>query len=107
MVNRIIITSIAAACLVSACAHHQVIVPDPNQVGLKEPISSTATAFKGGMKRVVVDCDTDILTEVSVHQNLSQSLISIVTLGTVWPLDFEYQCGKPKIQEPGSLDDEE
>jgi len=107
MHKRIIIGIIGVSSLIPACAHHQIIVSIPNPTGDKETVNSTVTAFQGGMHREVVDCDTNILTEVSIHQNLSQTLINVVTLGTVWPLEIEYQCGKPEIEELGSMDDGE
>ncbi|MEP3892670.1 MAG: hypothetical protein ABJN52_01590 [Litorimonas sp.] len=91
---------------ISACTHHQVIVPISNPTGDMIVENSTATIFKGGKHTLVTECDTSIINEVSINPNVFQSLIHVVSLGTVSPLTIEYQCGKP-ISDIGSLDDEE
>lgn len=101
-----ILATILPTIILAGCAHHQVIVPISNPTGDKVRQPSTVSSLKGGMYRLVAECDTDILNEVSIHQNISQSFINIFTLGIISPIEIEYQCGKPKISKLGSLDDE-
>lgn len=95
------------ATFLSGCTHHQVIVPISNSTGKPVETVHTATLFKGGKNVLVAkECDTNILDEVSIDTNIFHSLVNVVTLGTVSPLNITYICGKP-LSTVGSMDDEE
>jgi uncharacterized lipoprotein YajG len=84
---------IAALTLLSGCAEHRLIVPQPNPTGAPIMVSSNAFAFGAVQKRNVAKCDTNIIDEVRVHQNLGQALATVLTLGIYMPTSIEYVCG--------------
>lgn len=84
---------IAVLTLLSGCAQHRLIVPRPNPTGAPITVNSAAIAFGTVQKRNVAKCDTNILDEVRVHQNLGQALATVLTLGIYMPTTIEYVCG--------------
>lgn len=98
------ISLIIMCLLVASCAQHRLVVERPNPVDAPHSVNSTAYAFGTVQKRTVAQCDTNIIDEVRVHQNLGQALISVLTLGIVMPTKIEYQCGGVPSEE-GSTDD--
>ena len=84
-----------AACLaVTGCAQHRLVVARPNPTGEPVVADSTAYAFGTVQPRTVAECNTNLIDEVRVHQNLGQALISVITLGIVMPTRIEYLCAK-------------
>jgi hypothetical protein len=97
-------TAILASCLILAgCAQHRLIVPQPNPTGAPIMVKSDAFAFGTVQRRTVVKCDTNIIDEVRVHQNLGQALATVLTLGIYMPATIEYVCGNVPNAE-GSTD---
>ncbi|HEV7234001.1 MAG TPA: hypothetical protein VGN36_07120 [Sphingorhabdus sp.] len=94
---------LAAALLLSGCAQHRLIVPEPNPTGAPVTIQSDAFAFGTVQRRTVVKCDTNIIDEVRVHQNIGQALVTVLTLGIYMPATIEYVCGNIPNEE-GSTD---
>jgi hypothetical protein len=105
------LSAITALTLLSGCAEHRLVVPRPNPTGEPQLINSAALAFGLGQKRTVagcrskvdgeiverpdchiVGCNTNLIDEVRVKQNLGQSLVSLVTLGFYMPTTIEYVC---------------
>jgi Bor protein len=84
---------IAALAMLSGCAEHRLIVPRPNPTGAPVTLNSNALAFGAVQKRNVVNCDTNIIDEVRVKQNLGQALATVLTLGAYMPTTIEYVCG--------------
>ena len=70
-------------------------VPESNPVGTMQTETNVASALKGGKDRLVVDCDTNIINEVSIEPTWLHSLVHVGTLGLISPLEISYQCGKP------------
>jgi Bor protein len=94
---------LAALALLSGCAQHRLVVPRPNPTGAPLTVNSKAFAFGTVQPRNVAKCDTNIIDEVRVHQNLGQSLVSVLTLGIYMPTTIEYVCGNVPNSE-GSTD---
>lgn len=104
--------AILASCLILAgCAEHRIVVPRPNPTGEPQLVHSAAVGLGLGQKRTVagcrtkvngeivdrpdchtVTCNTNVLDEVRVKQNLGQSLVSVLTLGFYMPTTIEYVC---------------
>lgn len=86
---------VAAACLVSGCVTHQLIVANPNPTD-DQPAAVDSNGFGFGIvqRRNVADCDTNLLDEVRVRQTLAQALATVLTLGLWMPTQIEYRCAK-------------
>jgi Bor protein len=87
------LSAFAAMALLSGCAEHRLIVPRPNPTGAPISVNSNAVAFGTVQKRNVVNCDTNIIDEVRVKQNLGQAIATVLTLGIYMPTTIEYVCG--------------
>ena len=92
-----------SAPLLGGCAQHRLIVPQPNPTGTPITVNSDAFAFGTVQRRTVVKCDTNIIDEVRVHQNIGQALVTVLTLGIYMPTTIEYVCGNIPNAE-GSTD---
>jgi hypothetical protein len=86
--------ALLALTLLSGCAQHRIIVQRPNPTGQPVTVFSTAYAFGTVQPITATKCNTNLLSEVRVHQNLGRSLASVLTLGIVNPLKIEYVCAK-------------
>jgi Bor protein len=89
--------------LLGGCGQHRLIVPQPNPTGAPIIVNSDSFAFGTVQRRTVVKCDTNIIDEVRVHQNIGQALITVLTLGIYMPTTIEYVCGNIPNAE-GSTD---
>jgi hypothetical protein len=89
-----IYSAVLVLTLLSGCAQHRIIVQTPNPTGQPVTVNSTAYAFGTVQPITAAQCNTNLLNEVRVHQNLGQSLVSVLTLGIVNPLKIEYICAK-------------
>jgi hypothetical protein len=93
------ITTISCALLVlsaltlSGCAEHRLVVQRPNPGAPPATVESAALGWGASQRRNVAECDSNIIDEVRVKQNLGQSLISVLTLGFYMPTTIEYVCG--------------
>ena len=95
--------------LLAGCGEHRLVVPRPNPTGELQKVESAAVAFGLGQKRTVagcrtkvdgeiverpdcnvVGCNTNLIDEVRVKQNLGQALVSVLTLGFYMPTTIEY-----------------
>lgn len=102
---------LAALAMLSGCAEHRIVVPRPNPTGEPQLVQSAALGFGLGQKRTVAGCrtkvdgeivdrpdchiatcNTNVLDEVRVKQNLGQALVSLLTLGFYMPTTIEYIC---------------
>lgn len=102
---------VTALALLSGCAEHRLVVPRPNPTGEPQLVHSAALGFGLGQKRTVAGCrtkvngeivdrpdcniagcNTNLIDEVRVKQNLGQSLVSLITLGFYMPTTIEYVC---------------
>lgn len=103
--RRAVIFAIAllSAALLEGCAQHRLTVPQPNPTGAPIIVNSDAYAFGTVQRRTVVKCDTNIIDEVRVHQNIGQALVTVLTLGIYMPATIEYVCGNIPNAE-GSTD---
>lgn len=86
---------ILAGLLLTGCAQHLFTVPEPNPTGPTYRVKSTTSLFgaKESVRRAE-RCDTNLIDKVIVHQNFGQALLTVVTLGFVYPIEIEYQCAK-------------
>lgn len=92
MIKHVVICAVTCAAL-SGCATHRIIAADPNPSG--EPVTRTSTAyFWGTAQKRTVTCAGTGMDEVQVRQKLGNSLLSIVTLGIVTPIELRYVCRK-------------
>ena len=91
---------IGLALTTLGCAQHRLVVQRPNPTGESVIVQSTAFAFGTVQRRTVADCNTNLIDEVRVHQNLGQSLVTLLTLGAVMPLRIEYLCAKVPAAPP-------
>lgn len=85
---------LAVILAATGCAQHRLIVARPNPTGESTVVNSTAFAFGTVQPRTVAECNTNLIDEVRVHQNLGQALVTILTLGAVMPVRMEYLCAK-------------
>lgn len=83
---------IAVLALASGCAEHRLTVAQPNPTGAPIMVNSSAFAFGTVQRRTVAKCDTNVIDEVRVHQNLGQALATVLTLGIYMPTTIEYVC---------------
>ncbi len=82
------------------CYHYRVVVPQPNPATEYE--HRTMHAFLWGLVQQDMpadDCLANTLDEVRVTTNLGYALISVVTLGIWVPLDVEWRCARPPVQD--------
>jgi hypothetical protein len=89
-----ILTAFLVLTLLSGCAQHRIVVKKPNPTGQPVTVYSTAYAFGTVQPVTAAECNTNLLSEVRVHQNLGRSLASVLTLGIVNPIKIEYVCAK-------------
>ncbi|MDB5703285.1 MAG: hypothetical protein JWN66_401 [Sphingomonas bacterium] len=101
---RFLPVALAAALLLGGCAQHRLVVEHPNPTGEPVTVSSSAFGWGGVQRRTVARCDTDLIDEVRVHQNIGQALASVLTLGLWMPTTIEYRCAK-RPAATGSTDD--
>ena len=89
----------------TGCAQHRLVVARPNPTGEPVTVNSNAYAFGTVQPRTVAECNTNLLDEVRVHQNLGQALITVLTLGIYMPARIEYRCAKVPAQTAPPSDD--
>jgi hypothetical protein len=89
--------------LLAGCAQHRLVVQRPNPEPGAKTVESAAIGLGASQKRTVAECDSSIIDEVRVKQNLGQSLVSILTLGIYMPTTIEYVCGNIP-SAPGNTD---
>lgn len=92
--TRLLPVALAASLLLAGCAQHRLVVQHPNPTGEAVTVSSSAFGFGGVQRRTVAKCDTNLIDEVRVHQNLGQALGTVLTLGLWMPTTIEYRCAK-------------
>jgi hypothetical protein len=94
-----------ASCLLllAGCAEHRLVVQRPNPGTPPVEVKSAAVGWGASQKRNVAQCDSNIIDEVRVKQNVGQSLVSLLTLGFYMPTTIEYVCGNVP-SEVGSTD---
>lgn len=90
---------VAASLLLSGCAYHRLIVPNPNPGSSWKAASSNALGFGAAQRRIVADCPSNLLDEVRVRQSLGESLVTVLTLGLLAPARVEYRCAKSPTEE--------
>ncbi len=86
---------ILIACIVTlaGCAEHRLVVRTPNPGTPPTTVESAAIGWGASQKRTVVNCESNIIDEVRVKQNVGQALVSLLTLGFYMPTTIEYICG--------------
>lgn len=82
-----------SAPMLSGCAEHRLVVQRPNPGMPATTVESAAIGWGASQKRNVAECDSNIIDEVRVKQNLGQALVSVITLGFYMPTTIEYVCG--------------
>lgn len=93
--SRRFVPLLAALLLAAGCAQHRLIVAHPNPTDDRPPaVDSNAFGWGAVQRRNVADCDTNLIDEVRVHQNLGQALATVLTLGLWMPARIEYRCAK-------------
>lgn len=95
---------LASIMIIAGCAQHRLIVPRPDPTGQAVTVDSNAFGLGLAQKRTVAECPTNLLAEVRVHQNLMQSIASLVTLGLWMPTRIEYRCAKRPQDPAGEFD---
>jgi Bor protein len=83
----------ACAVTLAGCAEHRLVVQRPNPGTPPTQIQSAAIGWGASQKRTVANCDSNIIDEVRVKQNVGQALVSVLTLGFYMPTTIEYVCG--------------
>ena len=86
---------LVAVALLGSCAHHRLVVAEPDPGSEWKQADSVALAFGAAQRRTVAaDCPTNLIDEVHVRQSFLDSLVTVVTLGLVAPARFRYACRK-------------
>jgi hypothetical protein len=96
---------ILASCflLLAGCAEHRLTVLRPNPGTPPTLVNSSAMGWGAVQTKNVASCESNIIDEVRVKQNVGQSLVSVLTLGMYMPTTIEYVCGNVP-SEVGSTD---
>jgi hypothetical protein len=79
--------------LLTGCAEHRLVVQRPNPGTPPVVVESAAIGWGASQTRNVATCDSNIIDEVRVKQNVGQSLLTVLTLGFYMPATIEYVCG--------------
>lgn len=90
---RVLVMSLLACTALSGCATHRLVLANPNPTGLPTTERSTAYLWGAAQKREAA-CEKSGIDNVVIRQKLGNSLLSIVTLGIVSPIELEYVCTK-------------
>jgi hypothetical protein len=77
----------------AGCAEHRLVVQRPNPGTPPTTVDSAAIGWGASQKRTVVNCESNIIDEVRVKQNVGQALVTVLTLGFYMPTTIEYVCG--------------
>lgn len=86
---------IGAGLFLSGCVHHVLKIPEATPTGdVGQPIVASTSVFKGGKNEQKIECDTHRIKQIEIKQNVGQSLLNVLTLGTVFNLDVTYDCAK-------------
>jgi uncharacterized lipoprotein YajG len=80
--------------LLAGCAEHRLTVQRPNPGMAPVLVQSSAIGWGASQTRNVADCQSNVIDEVRVKQNVGQSLLSVLTLGFYMPTTIEYICAK-------------
>ena len=83
---------IVSLSLLAGCAEHRLIVARPNPTGAPMIAASNSFGWGAVQRRTVAKCPTNLIDEVRVHQNFSQALATVLTLGLFMPTRIEYFC---------------
>ena len=99
--TTIVLTMLAGALLLPACAQYRVIRPsdDPTFGG---PHRETINAFFWGTMYAPVAVATQCrhgINDLTIHRNFLDDLISVITLGIWMPIEVEYTCVEPQPVE--------
>jgi Bor protein len=97
--------AILCVLLLAGCAEHRLIVPKPNPGTAPVTVNSAAIGWGASQTRNVADCQSNLIDEVRVKQNVGQALLSVLTLGFYMPTTIEYTCAKtPSVISDGGDD---
>ena len=92
----------------TGCASHTIYAKSPDGTAIAgQAFRKSQTSFFGdkglnshGTGYVADECRQGDLTEVSVKRNVGQTLITLLTLGTVSPATIHFKCEKISAPEP-------
>ena len=96
---RLFVPAVAASLLLSACAYHRLVVPNPDPGSEMKQADSTALGWGAAQRRTVADCPTNLIDEVRFRQSFVESLVTVLTLGLVAPAQVQYACRKLDTEE--------
>lgn len=96
---RLSVFPLVLSLVLSGCAYHRLIVPNPNPQGEMKSAQSSALGLGAVQRRTVADCPTNLLDEVRVRQSLGEALVTVLTLGLFAPARIEYRCAKVPTEE--------
>ena len=105
--SRVAYLLIAGAGLVAGCANYALDVPQPNFEATIHATSGTAYFWGLNEPRLVAEQCTGgpgAIGFVRARDNLGYDLLSVVTLGIVKPMKFEYRCAAARLSE-GELEE--
>ena len=102
-VLRLRLLSIALCAMLTGCYHYRVSAPQV--ADLSDPVSETKWSLAWGLVQEDASdsscaCKNNGIKEVTASTNLGYTLLSVVTLGIVVPVDVQYVCGKPPVGAP-------
>ncbi len=80
--------------LLAGCAEHRLVVPRPNPGTAPVQVNSAAIGWGATQQKNVADCQSNLIDEVRVKQNVGQALLTVLTLGFYMPTTIEYSCAK-------------
>ena len=89
----------AMSLLLSGCVTHRLIVAEPNPLDGTHTVSSNGFGWGAVQRRTVASCDSNVIDEVRVRQNLGQAIATVLTLGAWMPVRIEYRCAKRQSDE--------
>ena len=97
-----------AAMPVGGCASHLITADRPEGSAIAgQPHVAPQTSFagergpnsEGATGHVASECRGEPLTQVEVHRNFLQGLVTVLTLGIVSPADIRFFCADAVIPE--------
>lgn len=102
---KVLVTGLLACTALGGCATHRIVLANSNPTEGEMAVRSTAYLWGAAQERTAA-CEQSGINSVEVRQTFGNSLLSIVTLGIVNPIELEYVCTKPRptsgsTDEPG------
>lgn len=100
MITRKFVPGVAAfALLLSACSHYHVHVPEPREGTEWQATNMNSYLWGQVQEDLAVACRTNSINDVRFNRGPHHVVATIVTLGIWSPIEVQYRCARPPMQE--------